>query len=238
VVLGDANFGVFSVAWAAQRYHYPVLLRLTQARASAFRFPLAEGTDRWLDWKPSRWDRQAHPDFPPEVCLRGRLIVCKVQPSDGRSPLLLYLFTTLTLPVDQILELYGHRWNVETDLRSLKQTVGLYMLHCKSPAMIAKELILGVTAYNLVRTVMQAAARSANLEPRSLSFSRTQDVLHAWLPYLATLPDGPLYQSELQRMMRAVSQCRLYKRNQTTSYPRETWGRPRVYPSRKSSKGT
>jgi hypothetical protein len=238
VVLGDANFGVFSVAWTAQRHHYPVLLRLTQARASAFRFPLTNGTDRWLDWNPSRWDRKAHPELPLEACVRGRVIVCHVQPSDGRSPFLLYLFTTLTLPVEQILELYGQRWNVETDLRSLKQTVGLYMLHCKSPAMIAKELILGVTAYNLVRTVMRAAAHSAGLEPRSLSFSRAQDVLSAWLPYLATLPDGPLHQSEFHRMMRAVSQCRLYKRTKTTSYPRETWGRPRVFPSRKFSQRT
>ena len=86
------------------------------------------------------------------------------------------------------------------------------MLHCKSPAMIAKELILGGTAYNLVRTVMRAAAHSAGLEPRSLSFPRAQDVLSAWLPYLATLPDGPLHQSEFHRMMRAVSQCGLYKR--------------------------
>jgi hypothetical protein len=54
VVRGDTNFGVFSVAWAAQRHHDPMLLRLIPARATAFRMPLPEGTDRWVDWKPSR----------------------------------------------------------------------------------------------------------------------------------------------------------------------------------------
>ena len=233
VVLGDANFGVFSVAWTAQRHHYPMLLRLTKARATAFRIPLPAGTDCWVDWKPSRWDRQAHPDLPLDAGVRGRLIVRQVRPSDGSGPILLYLFTTLTLPANQILELYGQRWNIETDLRSLKQTVGLYMLDCKSPAMVAKEFMVGVTAYNLVRAVMLAAARSANLPPRSLSFSGTQDVLNAWLPHLAALPEGPRCQAELRRMMRAVAQCKLYQRRKATSYPRASWGRPRVFPSRK-----
>jgi len=233
VVLGDANFGVFSVAWTAQRHHYPMLLRLTKARATAFRMPLPAGTDCWVDWKPSRWDRQAHPDLPLDAGVRGRLIVRQVRPSDGSGPILLYLFTTLTLPANQILELYGQRWNIETDLRSLKQTVGLYMLDCKSPAMVAKEFMVGVTAYNLVRAVMLAAARSANLPPRSLSFSGTQDVLNAWLPHLAALPEGPRCQAELRRMMRAVAQCKLYQRRKATSYPRASWGRPRVFPSRK-----
>jgi len=238
VVLGDANFGVFSVAWTAQRHHYPMLLRLTKARATAFRIPLPAGTDCWVDWKPSRWDRQAHPDLPLDACVRGRLIVRQVRPSDGSGPILLYLFTTLTLPANQILELYGQRWNIETDLRSLKQTVGLYMLDCKSPAMVAKEFMVGVTAYNLVRAVMLAAARSANLSPRSLSFSGTQDVLNAWLPHLAALPEGPRCQAELRRMMRAVGQCRLYQRRKATSYPRASWGRPRVFPSRKRPEKT
>jgi hypothetical protein len=33
VVIGDANFGVFSVAWIAQQRSHPVLLRMTESRA-------------------------------------------------------------------------------------------------------------------------------------------------------------------------------------------------------------
>jgi len=238
VVMGDRNFGVFSVAWAAQQHQYPMVLRLTKARACAFRVPLVDGTDQWVEWKPSRWDRQAHPDLPPEACVRGRLIVRQVYPSDGSGPLLLYLFTTLTLPAEQVVALYGYRWNIETDLRSLKQTARLYMLDCQSPAMVAKELMLAVTAHNLVRVVMHPAAQTANLAPRCFSFSRVQDVLNAWLPYLANLPEGPLYQAEWERMMRSVAQCKLYKRKKAVSYPRATWGRPRVYPSHKPSEET
>jgi hypothetical protein len=31
----------------------------------------------------------------------------------------LYFFTSLDLPAQQILELYGYRWNIETDLSAL-----------------------------------------------------------------------------------------------------------------------
>ena len=71
-----------------------------------------------MDWKPSRWDRAAHPDLPADACIRVRLIAAPVV---RRGKVIqLYLVTTLDLPVEQILELYGFRWNIELDLRSLK----------------------------------------------------------------------------------------------------------------------
>lgn len=235
VVLGDQNFGVFSVAWAAQQRNHPVLLRLTARRAQGIFGPvLPSGTDRRVVWKPSREDRARHPELPAGACVHGRLVVRKVYPSDGSGPLKLCLFTTLEVPGEELRKLYGQRWNVETDLRSLKKTIRLEMLECRTVAMVAKELILAVTAYNLVRAVIGEAAYRAALPPRCFSFSRVQDVLNTWLPYLATLPSEDERQAEFERMMKCVAQCRLYKRKKPTSYPREVWGRPRVFPTRKA----
>lgn len=239
VVLGDCNFGVFSVAYRATQQEHPVLLRLTSVRAKSLLGSkgksLRSGTDQGLEWKPTRWDRQAHPELPPEAVVRGRLMVCRVYPSDGSGALKLCLFTTLDLTVKQIVELYGRRWNIETDLRSLKRTVRLHMLTSQTPAMVAKELILGVTAYNLVRAIMNAAAQQAQLEPRCLSFSRVQDVVNAWLPLLAAITSEQHYQAEFDRMMSYVVRCRLYKRRKKRcSYPRKVWVRPRAFPIRKS----
>ena len=94
--------------------------------------PLTPGTDRKVCWRPSAWERKHHPDLPPDACVCGRLIVEQVTTSDGKS-VLLYFFTTLDLPVEQILELYGQRWDVETDIRSLKHTLHLDMLRCQTP---------------------------------------------------------------------------------------------------------
>src|ERR1035438_5758627 len=59
-VVGDANFGVFSVAYAAAQRGRPVVLRLTIARAQHLAGgPLQDGTDRRIQWKPTRADRRS-----------------------------------------------------------------------------------------------------------------------------------------------------------------------------------
>jgi hypothetical protein len=94
VLLGDSNFGVFSVAYAADQRRHPVVLRLTTVRAQHLAGgPLQDGTDQAIQWRPSREDRRSHPELPSDACVSGRLIVSQVQPSNGAEPFLLALFT-------------------------------------------------------------------------------------------------------------------------------------------------
>ena len=122
---------------------------------------------------------------------------------------LLYLFTILELPAEQILGIYGLRWRVETDLRTLKRTVGLHQLSSKSPDMVEKELLPAVAAYNLVRAVMCLAARRANIEPRQLSFSFVRSVVEAALPGLDRASCEEEYEQRLERMLRFAAQGKL-----------------------------
>jgi putative transposase len=231
VVLGDGNFGIFAYAYAVRQSGRPMILRLTQARAQKILgSPLVPGTDRRLVWRASRRDRGAHPQLPEEASVEGRLIVC-VNPS--RPNELLYLFTTLDLPVEEIREIYKLRWNIETDLRSLKRTVGLHQLSSKSVDMVEKELLLAIAAYNLVRAVMCLAARRVNLTPRQLSFSFVQTVVEAALPGLDNAANDEEYQQRLDRMLRYAAQGKLPNRSRVRSYPREVWGRGGHFPRRK-----
>jgi hypothetical protein len=234
VFMGDINFGVFTVAFAATQRKHDVLFRLEESRARALGrgLPLTPGTDERVCWRPSRWERKQHPDLPADACVQGRLIVEQVTASDHTS-VTLYFFTTLDLEVRQIRELYGKRWNVETDIRSLKQTLHLDMLRCQSPDMIAKELILSITGYNLVRAVMNVAAEQNNLDPRRLSFSRSQDVVNAALPGLDAAQSPAEYQTRLKRMIQRVACCKLPDRSQRPPRPRTMWGHSRKYPKRK-----
>jgi putative transposase len=234
-VMGDRNFGVFSVAWSAQQRMRPVLLRLTTVRAqSAFGRGLCSGTDRTVEWNPSKSDHRKHPGLPVDGCVRGRLIVRNVYSSDGKR-FKLYLFTTLDLPADEVVQLYGLRWNVETDLRTIKKTIRLEMLRCKKPDMVAKELILAVSAYNLVRAVIQESARRTGLDPRQYSFTQVQDLINTWLPNLASITSEGKRKAEFERMMKYVAQCRLYKRKKRPPYPRTIWMRRRKFPTRKGT---
>ena len=51
----------------------------------------------------------------------------------------------------------GPRRGVETDLRHLKQTMKMDILHCNTADGVEKELAVFVPAYNLARRVMEEA---------------------------------------------------------------------------------
>jgi hypothetical protein len=232
VVLADCNFGVFAFAWAVQGSLRPMIFRLTAQRArKILGAELLPGTDQEVIWKPSPWERKAHPQLPPGASLKGRLLVCE---SPSRPGDLLYLWTTLDQPAAQILEIYKLRWNIETDLRSLKRTVGLQQLSGQSPDLVEKELLLAVAAYNLVRGVMCLAARRAQVKPRQLSFSFVQMVVQMALPDLGHAATESEYQQRLERMLDSAAQGKLPQRSRRRSYPRKVWGRGDRFPQRKS----
>ena len=236
-ITGDRNFGIFSMAWHAAEQAHPCLFRLTDLRATKLNqriLPLA-GSDRQIRWNPSREDLRNNPEISAESFVAGRLLAFRTHEAGGKWQTL-YFFTTLTLPLQQILELYGYRWNIETDLRSLKREVRLHALDAQSAAMVAKELVLGVAACNLTRAAMNAAATALNLNPRQLSFSRAQDMLNAFLPVFANATSEEQCQRIMQQMLRAFSQSKLPNRSKRRSAPRAIWPRPCSFPRRKAVK--
>ena len=234
-VLGDRNFGVFSMAYSASQHRRPCLFRLTEARARKLYgggIAPPAGTDRAICWKPSRDDRRSNPEIPADATVAGRLLALRVCDAQGKKQKL-FFFTTFTLPPDQILGLYGYRWNIETDLRSLKREVRLHMLNVHSPDMAAKELVLGVAAYNLTRAAMNQAALALQLDPRRLSYSLAQDTLNAFLPCLAQASGEEQRRRIMQEMLRVFSYSTLPRRRKRRSAPREVWPRPCSFPKRK-----
>jgi len=238
VVLGDRNFGVFSMAYAASQHHHPCLFRLTEARARKLKGGVlapASRTDKRVRWVPSREDGRNNPEIPAQACVEGRLLAFKVRDRDGPWQKL-YLFTTLDLPAEEILRLYGYRWNIETDLRSLKREVRLHMLTAKSKAMVDKELLLGFAAYNLTRATMNQAASALHLDPRQLSFAQAQDTINAFLPLFAKATSESEREAVMQEMLRVFGYCKLPRRRKRRSAPRQIWPRPCSFPKRKVGK--
>ena len=235
VVVADANFGVFSVAYAATQRGHPVVLRLTMSRAKALaKAALRDGMDLRIRWEPSSHERRNHAQLPADAYVEGRLIVRQVQPSNGAIPFLLALFTTLKDDADSVIELYGYRWNIETDLRSLKATLRLDQLNSTTPHMVAKEIDVGMLAYNLVRAVTCVAAQKAGLKPRQFSFTRVRNVVNAYAPMIAAANDRRQAQQLFEDMMYYVNQAKLpRRRKKRPSYPRAAWQKPQTYPKRK-----
>jgi hypothetical protein len=74
-------------------------------------------------------------------------------------------------PAEELAQLYGQRWRIETNLRHLKQTMKMDILHCQTVSGVLKELTVFALVYNLVRAVMWAAAERQQAAVERISFA-------------------------------------------------------------------
>jgi len=165
--------------------------RLTSHRKADFRRGKSLGKDdhivKWLKpAKPRSIDRKTY-DALPEFLMIRECRVRVVQP--GFRIKTLIVATTLLDPVeftrDDLAQLYRARWNAELDLRSLKQTLQMDILRCKTPELVRKELWTHILAYNLIRTIIAQAAIKHGIEPRTISFKGAVQTLEAFQPAIA-----------------------------------------------------
>jgi hypothetical protein len=140
----------------------------------------------------------------------------------------------VSLPVQEVVGIYARRWNIETDLRSLKQTVHLQQLRSRSVDGIEKELLTAICAYNFVRAVMCLAARRAGMATRQLSFTQVLDVVNCAWPGLASAASKQAHDAEFEKILDWAAACKLPRRRKRRSYPREVWGRGYHFPARKT----
>ncbi len=87
-------------------------------------------------------------------------------------------------------ELYHKRWLVELDIASIKVTLGMDVLRCKSPKMIRAEIWTCLLAYNLIRKTMLQATTGNNLSLRQLSFALAMQTLASSWVILPTMDKG------------------------------------------------
>ncbi|MDQ2948460.1 MAG: IS4 family transposase, partial [Acidobacteriota bacterium] len=207
-VIADRNFGVFSVAWEVAQSQRGVIVRLTETRARKLSGgAISQAGDYLVKWQASRWDKPQGKPWPEGATLEGRLMAVRV--GRGKSKTWLYLFTTVQLPIAEVVAIYGKRWNIETDLRSLKRTVQLQHIRSHSVDGMEKELLTAICAYNFVRAVMCLAARRSGIPARRLSFTQTLDVVNGAWPRLTSAPTKQAHDAEFEQVLDWVAACKL-----------------------------
>lgn len=239
--IGDRNFGVWRVVRAAVQSGGQALVRLTQVRARRLlgRKHLPTFVDQAVDWSPSSQD-QIDSGLSKEK-VSGRLIIIKAH-RRGYRPQTLYLFTTLTdvqaYPPKRLLELYGWRWQVELNFRTVKSTLQMDQSELKSADMVRKEFYAGLMAYNLVRALMVAAAEESGCRPMELSFSRVHVLLASVLTELFVIGmSAPTRHGRLLWLLQEASVAKLPRRRKPRrNEPRAQYYEPRVFPTLKSSR--
>jgi hypothetical protein len=142
---------------------------------------------RWIKWlgrldqqveyfkpkqRPKWMSKEAYEALPGSIVVR-ELRYRIAQP--GCRTREITLVTTLLDPVlyraIDLAELYARRWQIETNLRHLKQTLHMDVLRTKTVAGIHKELMMFALVYNLVRLVMLQAGARQEVPPDRISFT-------------------------------------------------------------------
>jgi Transposase DDE domain len=165
--------------------------RLTSHRTANFRRGQRLGHDdhlvTWLKpTKPRSMDRQTYEELPEFLTIRETRV--HIEQAGFRTTTLVIATTLLDseeVTQADLAQLYRARWNAELDLRSLKRTLQMDVLRCKTPELVRKEIWTHILAYNLVRTIMAQAAMKHGLEPRSVSFKGAIQTLAAFQPVIA-----------------------------------------------------
>jgi len=116
--------------------------------------------------------------------LRMRQVSVDARDKDNRVEQFKVITTILDATIDgvQIGNLFERRWDAELDIRSIKSTMKMDVLRCKTPEMVRKEIWTYLLAYNLLRTVMAVAAAEHGIEPRQVSFKGAKQVVMAFAP--------------------------------------------------------
>jgi hypothetical protein len=194
--------------------------RINQHRRIDFRRGkrLAKG-DHVVEWpkprKPRSIDQSTYDTLPDLLLVRETRV--QVEQPGFRSRTIIVVTTLLDaeeVTAIDLAELYRARWNAELDLRSLKQTMQMDILRCKTPESVRKEIWMHILAYNLIRTVIAQAASKHDVEPRSISFKGAIQTLEAFQPLIAIQGDrDSTYRQMLyQQLLNAIATHRVADR--------------------------
>jgi Transposase DDE domain len=187
VVVADALFDNFFIACELRQRDIELVARVQAERVGSRMVESRPDGDVIL-WqrpnKPRGMTGEQYRSYPQSLTMRQVSVDARDQ--NNRAEQFKVVTTILDASIDggQIGELYERRWDGEVDIRSIKSTMKMDVLRCKTPEMVRKEIGVYLLAYNLLRTVMAVAASANNVEPRQISFKGAKQTLTAFAPKL------------------------------------------------------
>ena len=223
IVMADAGFGIYSVAYAAKQSGHNFVLRLTAVRFESHKKKAtvrnSTPTSRTYDytWKPSSKERATNPSIPADSEIHVTLHELNI----GEE--WLYIITDLNASPKAFKDLYFQRNHIEVDIRNIKIVLDTESLRSKSVAMFEKELGMAMVAYNLTSQLRRQAAEIANCTPRELSFTGVWTVYKEHLQYKMSQSTDQ-WQQQFEIALQRASKQKLPRRP-GRSFPREAYPR-------------
>jgi hypothetical protein len=187
VIVADALFDNYFIACELRQRGIELVARV-QAERVGSRTVESRPDGDVIVWqrpnKPRGMSGERYRSYPESLTMRQ--VSVDAHGRNNRAEQFKVVTTILTASIGggQIGELYERRWDGEVDIRSIKSTMKMEILRCKTPAMVHKEIWTHLLAYNLLRTVMAVAASENAVEPREISFKGAKQALTAFAPKL------------------------------------------------------
>lgn len=185
VVLADALFDDYFIVCELCRRRIDIVARAQHERVGT-RIAKSKLGDDIIVWqrpnKPRGMTGEQYRTYPKQLVMRQ--VTVDACDKNNRVNKFKVITTILheSIDAEQIGDLYEQRWNGEVDIRSIKSTMQMDILRCKTPDMVHKEIWTHLLAYNLLRTVMAVAANDNDIEPRQVSFKGAKQALTAFAP--------------------------------------------------------
>jgi hypothetical protein len=187
VVLADRGFSSFANLALLLARGVEAVMRLHHFRKLDWRSGRRLGRrDRVVRWSKgplqgALWTHAQWGELPEHLDVR--VVEIQVEVPGFRTQKLVLVTTLLDaqeFSARELGRLYYRRWAVELFFRDIKQTLGLDVLRCQTPAMVEKEIVMQALAYNLIRALMRDIAQSYDLSVSRISFKGTVDALRQW----------------------------------------------------------
>ena len=145
----------------------------------------------WEKTKRPKWfSLDEYINMPRTVSVREFAIEIEGRDGEPEEAIIVSTMTDPTIAQEEIAELYWKRWNCELDLRSLKQSMHMDVLRCKTPEMVIKEVYCHLLAYNLLRGTMMESARRTGVTPRQLSVKGAMQAVESFTPAMMVVGNG------------------------------------------------
>lgn len=186
VMLGDGCFASFFLMATLIQNKVEGVFPVTGGRNYNFKKGKHLGKkDHIIEWKkpqrPKWMDKETYSMFPESILVREVAIQSTYKGFRSQSRVMVTTFLDPKEVSKYDLEvLYPHRWHVELDLRSIKDTMRMSILRGKTPSIVKKEIWAHILAYNLIRKIMAQAGSVHDKKPRELSFKLALRLIEAF----------------------------------------------------------
>lgn len=221
IVLGDRYYDSYWLIADLINQQADALFESHASRKINFKSGIQLGkNDHIATWnkpsKPSWMNDDEYASFPNSIEVREFKVNQKT------------IVTTLINPKKfhkkELNKLYYSRWNIEVDLGSIKSTLNMDILSCKTPEMIRKELWADLLGYNIIRTMISESAKLYKVKPRTISFKGCLQTINSACFSVVILCDN-----FFKKILKSISSHTAGNRQGRTE-PRAIKRRPKPYP--------